>query len=827
MNDPRESKSWRGIGNILSRYGENMEPPFLIEKEERVALVEWKEAALLGPGKYNGFFLDNPSVDIQWELDDVEPLIRPTEGIDGQILRFVLANRWLDFGGGSRMSIALRACIDFSSFQLRPLVKFFGEAERRLLIADETGLGKTIEAGMILAEVLAAQPDACIVILTPASVKWKWKKELRDKFGIRANYGNFRKFNEFSVPKGVHIITHSASREQTEIKIPKGSIELLIVDEIHNFIGRNEKQKRRMRAMDLSKASKAMVGLSATPIQIEGNDLRRILDLISPGDFPEELWNEYCQIQIAVNNVMASMRKSNAANREDVDILKTHWDDSIPIQAEDLISGMDGTSWHDVELRVKAIGPIGRKMTRARARDPDVTGPDGKSLFRERKVTDHIVSTDGYGELITEIDGYISDELSFVHRRQFASCPAAVFKLFEALVNDSIDPSSILNQAAVTMANNGPKQTKLVNLLKQMESRDDVQKVVIFTHWIPTFSYLCSILPLKFNLFSVNPNMDDKSIPSLVNRFRECDDFAILLVTDKMSEGVDLEMANVMINMDLPYNPARLQQRIGRLDRYIQESEFIEIHNLALEGSLEERQLEVLKERLKVFEAVVGGYEAIISSDWDEGDIQEFEHEIESARDLVRLAEQNTVLRVVDSGFDGIISESQNELNPITSNQYRIIQSIVQLLGGSTDYEPDAGIMRVNLAEGIRKRLLKPNSKFIPHSEGTVRGTFERLDDSNQVTIHFKGKESTFGPFDPFLSMCQNILLLVEGFSRMVMIEPPVLSRTKNSRWQKKSGPGTYSEIDSSNLMSKLMDGKLFISTWHISDDGAEGKIRE
>ena len=254
---------------------------------------------------------------------------------------------------------------------------------------------------------------------------------------------------------------------------------------------------------------------------------------------------------------------------------------------------------------------------------------------------------------------------------------------------------------------------------------------------------------------------------------------------------------------------------------YIQESDFIEIHNLALEGSLEERQLEVLKDRLKVFEAVVGGYEAIISSDWDEGDIQEFEHEIESARDLVRLAEQNTVLRVVDSGFDGIISESQNELNPITSNQYRIIQSIVQLLGGSTDYEPDAGIMRVNLAEGIRKRLLKPNSKFIPHSEGTVRGTFERLDDSNQVTIHFKGKESTFGPFDPFLSMCQNILLLVEGFSRMVVIEPPVLSRTKNSRWQKKSGPGTYSEIDSSNLMSKLMDGKLFISTWHISDDEA------
>ena len=77
---------------------------------------------------------------------------------------------------------------------------------------------------------------------------------------------------------------------------------------------------------------------------------------------------------------------------------------------------------------------------------------------------------------------------------------------------------------------------------------------------------------------------------------------------------------------------------------------------------------------MKVFEAVVGGYEAIISSDWDEGDIQEFEQEIDSARDLVRLAEQNTVLRVVDSGFDGIIADMKGEISPITSNIFRIIE---------------------------------------------------------------------------------------------------------------------------------------------------------
>ena len=85
-----------------------------------------------------------------------------------------------------------------------------------------------------------------------------------------------------------------------------------------------------------------------------------------------------------------------------------------------------------------------------------------------------------------------------------------------------------------------------------------------------------------------------------------------------MSEGVDLEMANSIINIDLPYNPAKLQQRIGRLDRYIQESDFIEIHNLVLKDTFEERQVDILENRLNVFEAMIGGYEAIISPNEDE-----------------------------------------------------------------------------------------------------------------------------------------------------------------------------------------------------------------
>ena len=275
--------------------------------DNQEVLITGKISSFFGPDKLRGFALDSPGTILDFEEDSITKLVQPLKGVDGELIRFLLADRWLDIGGSHRMSMALRANIKFSAFQLRPLLKFFGEANKRVLIADETGLGKTIEAGMIITEILAAKgPESCIVILCPASVQWKWIWELRTKFGVRAWKSDFRKFNSENTPPGVHVITHSASRMEDSLDLQEASIELLVIDEIHNFIGRTGNQKRRGRAMSLSHASKGVIGLSATPVQLEANDLRLILDLIAPGEHPSELWASQSRVQASVNRIMKS-----------------------------------------------------------------------------------------------------------------------------------------------------------------------------------------------------------------------------------------------------------------------------------------------------------------------------------------------------------------------------------------------------------------------------------------------------------------------------------------------------------------------------------------
>ena len=660
-------------------------------------------------------------------------------------------------------------------------------------------------------------------------MRYKWIWELRSKFGIRASKSNFKDFNEYSVPEGIHVITHDASREQDSIQIPNGKIDLLIIDEIHNFIGRSGNQKRRGRALDLSKASNGVIGLSATPIQLEEHDLQLILDLIAPGEHSSSIWNSQAKVQISVNRIMAAQRKGEGAKHEDIDNLRDVWPPELAFKPEMLHEPLTPDLWNQAEAEIRALGPIGKRMTRARARDPDVKGPNGKPLFRDRRVETHRVEKGTYSNLIDEVDGFLQENMHFSNRRQFISLPAA---LFEILNNERLEadvPPHLMNRIYQEMTNKGPKQEKLLDIIRELSNRKDITKTVVFTHWHPTFFYLSEILKDKgFKLFSINPNScDDKQISDITTRFSKCEGYAVLLVTDRMSEGVDLEMANSIINIDLPYNPAKLQQRIGRLDRYIQESDFIEIHNLVLKDTFEERQVDILENRLNVFEAMIGGYEAIISPNEDEHEWSQdyIDSKLNGAGDLQRLAESSVVLRVIDSALDNIIGEKQREIHPVHSNLYRIIKRAIEVLGGKATFDSDNHELRLVIKDSLRNRLLS-SKNFIPWNDGKVNAAFESVNDDGEIIIQMKGRNATFGPFDPFLIACETLLWNVESMSGEIETTSEEFlygDRDTDDRWIICEGDNLIS-TSSQKIVGEISGENIHIDSWKSNDGKIVGK---
>ena len=390
---------------------------------------------------------------------------------------------------------------------------------------------------------------------------------------------------------------------------------------------------------------------------------------------------------------------------------------------------------------------------------------------------------------------------------------------------------ALANLLQIEMSNDCPKVSHLIQLLRDLREREDVTKTVIFTHWHPTFYQLRDQLELKgFSVYSVNPKQSESSDNSrIIKKFENSEDYAILLVTDKMSEGIDLHMANTMVNMDLPYNPAKLQQRIGRLDRFIQKSKFIEIYNLVLEDTHEIRQVEILSERMDVFGMMVGEYEPILVTDEDAETIESMETEMASilqSRDLDRLAEGNAILRVMDSALDGQIGDRQRELHPVHSRLHMLIQTALEKLGADTKWDEEAGEITVALSEDLRKEILDSKA-FVPWGDGEVRAAFERVNNDGEITLKMKGRYATMGPLDPFIAACESILWYVEGIdtsSNEINGQRIVGSKENQARWQiVDDGQKTISS--SSYIIDAIQNGGMRLGPWNVGATYIESKL--
>jgi len=570
-------------------------------------------------------------------------------------------------------------------YQFKPLVKLLDSVNQRLLICDEVGLGKTIEAGLILVELRARMPMTRVLVVCPAALQVKWQLELRNRFDEEFKVLRRPEFAEFlddvernpdrAELNGIVSLQMVRSSQIVDHLNRLGPIfDLVMIDEAHHM--RNFGTLSRRAGEALNGNAVAMIMLTATPVQLGTENLHSLLNILDEDGFPdlgtsEHRFGENKPI-VAAQTLMGQSppRVSDAMERLEA-ASRSIWVRNHPLlgRIREQLAGWNDA--HDakqqrlLQLKVQKdlanLNLLGQIFTRTRKRDVQVDAPVREARAVEVGLTER---ERWYYESVSEIardhaetDGrhpvIVQWIVNQVQRRLASSIHATVdfFRANDAFAHDEDsvvdDDNTVLSDEEDTgttlraifarvqdLARHWPsdvhdsKYEKLLEVIQQRFSHTPGCKLLIFAFFKGTLRYLENrFAQAGFGCVRIDGDVDPSERERLVARFRESDDYQIMLSSRVGSEGLDFQFCDTVVNYDLPWNPMEVEQRIGRIDRIGQKASKIHILNMWTEGTIEERILKKLYERLGIFERAIGSLDVVI------GDIiRDLERELFSHR---------------------------------------------------------------------------------------------------------------------------------------------------------------------------------------------------
>ena len=571
---------------------------------------------------------------------------------------------------------------DFYAHQFKPVLKFLNSPVGRILIADEVGLGKTIEAMYIWKELQTRTDARRLLILCPAMLRQKWQDDLRQRFNIFAEIVDAKGLLERTKlclerqrnQPFVCIASLEGLRPSSNWEDPRTTnaraelarlldthpaddhfalLDLAIVDEAHYL--RNPTTASHRIGQLIRDASRHLVLLTATPIQINNSNLYELLRLISPEDFFSEIIFENMldanqHIIHALRYLWAKPAKSDKAYESVNRASQSHYftDNQLLKQiSQTLAQTSNLTPETRVELgyKLEKVSLLGQYITRSRKRD----------VLTNRVKREPQTLTVHFSPLERELYATITEQirqqskgkkgvslLSLVARqRQMASCMVAALEAWQAdgllaeLVNESLwedfgvarqlresNHAEPLSQATISLPSinltqleqQDSKYIELQTFLKGELKKNSNEKFVIFAYFRGTLQYLKRRLESEgISTCLIMGDMGELKW-DVVNQFRQPEGPSILLSSEVGSEGIDLQHCRFLVNYDLPWNPMRVEQRIGRLDRLGQQAERISIINFSLLDTIEEEILKRLYDRINIFEESIGDLENILGN---------------------------------------------------------------------------------------------------------------------------------------------------------------------------------------------------------------------
>ena len=574
------------------------------------------------------------------------------------------------------------ARVDYIPYQFKPVIKMVRSDRPRILIADEVGVGKTIEAGLILRELQSRRDLTSVLIICPRPLvtEHKWRNEMKrfdeefahldgptlrfcidetDKDGCwPTRYTKailpFSLFNE-------ELLTGSGDSKKRKRKglldlDPLPHFDLIIVDEAHHL--RNPTTWLHRGIEFLCANAEAVAFLSATPIQLGVGDLFVLLNLLRPDLILDgAVFQNMSAPNPFINQAIELARRcapewQSEAVHQFQKAADTDWGKAVLQYNPDFQRVFDLLNDHELiaNERISFIRETERLHTfssiinRTRRRDigtfttrkPEtVEVPFSPS---QQKLHDDLLAVQA--NILQQIHG--DKNLLFMMttiRRQAASCLYGLAPLLKDIltrkldaleldeIDDAIDSEklsfSTLEDSILETLERAekldPLDPKLAALLKIIKDKQELpnNKILLFSSFRHTLAYLLEQLrSANLRIGYIHGGTLDEDRRSQRNRFslprENADALDILLSSEVGCEGLDYQFCDCLVNYDLPWNPMRVEQRIGRIDRYGQKSETVAIYNLITPNTVDADIYYRCLWRIGVFRAALGGSEEII-----------------------------------------------------------------------------------------------------------------------------------------------------------------------------------------------------------------------
>ncbi|MYJ81136.1 MAG: helicase [Acidimicrobiaceae bacterium] len=532
------------------------------------------------------------------------------------------ATRALGLAAEGEPLVTARASVRLLPHQLATLERALGMDPVRLAVCDEVGLGKTITAGAIFAEMKARGRVRRAVVVAPKGVQLQWVAEMADRFGedfvrvgpegvpVDSGVDPWRSFDRVVCRlDAVKPLRQRAgwSPEQVEAynaarfrAVVDAGWDMVIIDEAHHVAGSSDDVARYRLAVELAAATRHVLLLSATPHSGKSDGFRRFLGLIDDG-FVQGRPVQRATVaphvartekRLAVDQAgralfqprETTLRVAPYTDREIerelyeavTEYVRSGWDAAkrqgrrsagfLVLLMQRLMASSTSAILAALEKRSAALGERGAQLALFVDRDEDWADLTGEEQYRSL--------TEARGPAWETERAELSELLSLARDAAAAGADTKVGAFFS-----------------------------LLGELRRSEQDPEV-KVLVFTEFVPTQAMLLDLLEAAgITAVAINGSMSLGERALAQEAFRER--AQILVSTDAGGEGINLQFAHVVVNWDLPWSPSRLEQRIGRVDR-IGQTATVRAFNLVCEHSVEARVLDVLDAKLEVILTELG-----------------------------------------------------------------------------------------------------------------------------------------------------------------------------------------------------------------------------